>query len=118
MFMHPLVFLFTLGWLVSIGYGMWGELDVSSPSSYIPLLTMIFGLLLSMGGFFVEALKARHALFAAVFDSSISAAAQPVVPQTDASLLYSDYGHASRLLHAQPQLGPLQSSSVSTLASL
>jgi len=57
----------------------------------------IFGLALSMGGFFAEAAKANHLLSAALFDSAISTAAQPVVPQTDASLLYSEKSR-SRLL--------------------
>src|SRR6476660_7332866 len=55
MFMHPLVFLFMLGWLGSVGYGAWREFGATSALSYIPVVMFIFGLALSMGGFFPEA---------------------------------------------------------------
>jgi len=97
MFMHPLVFLFTLFWLGSAGSTAWREFGANSALSYIPLVMFIFGLALSMGGFFAEAAKAKHLLSAALFDSAISTAPQPVVPQTDASLLYSEKSR-SRLL--------------------
>jgi hypothetical protein len=90
MFMHPLVFLFTLFWLGSAGSTAWREFGANSALPYIPLMMFIFGLALSMGGFFAEAAKAKHLLSAALFDSAISTAAQPAVPQTDASLLYSE----------------------------
>src|SRR5258708_13310532 len=56
-----------------------------------------FGLAVILGGFFAEGVKDKHLLSVALFDSAISTAPQPVVPQTDASLLYSEKSR-SRLL--------------------
>ena len=93
MFMHPLVLLFTLFWLGFVGYGAWRELGVNSPSLYMPVGMFIFGLSLSVGGFFAEAVKARHLLSEAILNSAINTVSQPVVPRPDASLLQPEKSH-------------------------
>lgn len=97
MFMHPLVFLHALFWLGCVGYYAWREFGANSVSSYIPLGMFIFGLTLSARGFFTEAAKARCLLSTALFNSAINTVAQPVLPQTDASLLQPEKSYSGFL---------------------
>src|SRR5712691_12358037 len=55
MFMHPLTLIFMLFWLGSVGYAGWKEFPVHSPGSNALLGMFIFGLALSIAGFFPEA---------------------------------------------------------------
>jgi hypothetical protein len=67
MFIHPLVALFMAFWLGMVGYG--ALKDRSTPP--VVLWGMfIFGLALTAGGFFPEAIKARRLISATVLDSA------------------------------------------------
>jgi len=77
MFMHPLTLIFMLIWLGLVGYRAWGGFPAHTPAA-IPVLGMfILGLALTIGGFFQEAIKAKHLLSAAVLNSEVSTAQQP-----------------------------------------
>jgi YD repeat-containing protein len=91
MFMHPLVFIFMLFWLGFTGSAAWRQSAEGSAAFYAPLAMVVFGLSLSLGGFFGEAMKARALLSAAFFNSVINTAPpQPIFqPPTDASILQS-----------------------------
>ena len=70
MSMHPYVLVFTLCWLSFMGYGTWhAEHSEPSPANLIPCGMFVFGLTLSLGAFFTEALKARTLLSSAMLDS-------------------------------------------------
>jgi YD repeat-containing protein len=100
MYMHPLVFIFMMFWLSSVGYSAWRVLGADSSALLFPLLLIAFGLSLSLGGFFWEARKARALLSAAFFNSAINTGPpQPIVqPPTDASILQSQTSHSGFLL--------------------
>ncbi len=66
MFMHPFVFAFTLFWLGAVGYALW-------MNPWVPdLIMFVFGLTLSVGGFYWEAAKAKRLLSRAVVSSAES----------------------------------------------
>jgi len=74
MFLHPLVTAFVLFWLSAVGFGAWRLLtapNVShSSSAFIPAAMFVFGVALTCGGFFPEALKARRLLEDAIQNPS------------------------------------------------
>jgi hypothetical protein len=62
MFIHPLVALFVMLWL-----GMAANFAVTLPSPFVPLGMFIFGVALTIGGFFPEAMKAKRLISEAVY---------------------------------------------------
>src|SRR5579872_81886 len=72
MFMHPASLIFMLVWfgfLISIESRL---VDANIARSFVPVGMIIFGLVLSLGGFFFEALKVMPLLSAAVFNPAIT----------------------------------------------
>lgn len=65
MFMNPWTAIFMAFWLGFVG---WGALTDQSASPSILWLMFVFGLALSLGGFFPEAIKARRLLIEAVLE--------------------------------------------------
>jgi hypothetical protein len=64
MTIHPLVGLFMLFWLAGVSYG---ALQISAgtaagPGAFIPLVMLVFGIALTLLGFYPEAYKARRLL--------------------------------------------------------
>lgn len=78
MFMHPFSFLFMVGWFGFLVATLWKVLDANIARSFIPLAMIVLGLLMSVGGFFYEALKVMPLLSEAVFNPAIAA-----VPERD-----------------------------------
>lgn len=77
MFMHPFSLIFMLVWfgfLISIESRL---LNANIAQSYVPMGMIIFGLVLSLGGFFFEALKVMPLLSAAVFNPAIVTVPEP-----------------------------------------
>ena len=91
MFMHPVVLLFMLGWFGLLISTEWRLLDSNIARSFVPVAMIVFGLVLSLGGFFYEALKVMPLLSEAAFNPAIVAAPQP---------------DPTSLLH--PETGPVQ----------
>lgn len=67
MLLHPLVLLFMIFWLGSVGYAV---VSVPSGSSMIPILMFIFGIAITLGGFIPEAIKAKRLISDAVTNSA------------------------------------------------
>jgi len=74
MFMHPFTFMFMIFWFGFLVASLSKVLDANVARTYIPLAMIVFGLVLSLGGFFFEALKVMPLLSEAVFNPAISAA--------------------------------------------
>jgi hypothetical protein len=66
MFLHPFTALFMLYWLGLVGYGAWSDTSSSAP---ILWGMFIFGIALTAGGFFPEAVKAKRLLSAALLNA-------------------------------------------------
>jgi TRAP-type C4-dicarboxylate transport system permease small subunit len=63
MFMHPVVTIFMAVWLGFVGFAGWQiAWRGTGATILIPIGMFLFGLALSGGGFFFEALKARRIL--------------------------------------------------------
>ncbi len=62
MYLHPLVALFVLFWLGGVGAGAIAMFRTENGSFFIPVLMFLFGIGLTVGGFYPEALKARRIL--------------------------------------------------------
>jgi hypothetical protein len=62
MSLHPFVAIFILFWLGSVGIGGFAVAHKSLEQALIPLGMFIFGVALTLGGFYPEAIKARHLL--------------------------------------------------------
>lgn len=77
MFMHPAVLIFMLGWFGMLVSVEWRLLNANIARSYLPVTMMVFGLVMSLGGFFYEALKVMPLLSEAVFNPAIVAVPQP-----------------------------------------
>jgi YD repeat-containing protein len=76
MFMHPFTLIFMLVWFGFLVSAQWKVLDANIARSYIPLGMIIFGLVLSLGGFYFEALKVMPLLSEAVFNPAIVAVSE------------------------------------------
>jgi YD repeat-containing protein len=77
MFMHPFSLIFMLVWfgfLISIESRL---LNANIAQSYVPIGLIVFGLVLSLGGFFFEALKVMPLLSAALFNPAIVTVPEP-----------------------------------------
>ncbi len=72
MFMHPASLIFMLLWFGFLISTESRLLNANIARSYIPIGMIIFGLVLSLGGFFFEALKVMPLLSAAVFNPAIT----------------------------------------------
>ena len=92
MFMHPAAFIFVLVWFGFLGTAEWRLLDANIARSYVPVAMMVFGLVLSLGGFFFEALKVMPLLSEAVFNTAIVA-----VPARDPESLLREKTAAPQL---------------------
>jgi len=92
MFMHPAALTFMLGWFGMLVSVEWRLLDANVARSYVPLAMMVFGLVLSLGGFFYEALKVMPLLSEAVFNTAIVA-----VPARDPESLLRERTAAPKL---------------------
>ena len=92
MFMHPAALILMLGWFGMLVSGEWRLLDANVARSYVPLAMMVFGLVLSLGGFFYEALKVMPLLSEAVFNTAIVA-----VPARDPESLLRERTAAPKL---------------------
>ena len=69
MFMHPFVFCFMVFWCGTLGWGIW-----TYPSdSLVPAIMLLFGLGLSVGGFYWEVSKAKRLLSQVLLNSEIAA---------------------------------------------
>ncbi len=79
MFMHPLVFIFMLFWLVGVGYAGLRTLALQSAAFPLPLMMTLVGLSLGLGGFYWEAKKARALLTSAVFNAAVDASQEPQI---------------------------------------
>jgi len=77
MFMHPAALIFMLGWFGMLLSAEWRLLDANIARSFAPVAMMVFGLVLSLGGFFYEALKVMPLLSEAAFNPAIAAVPQP-----------------------------------------
>lgn len=77
MFMHPAVLLFALGWFGFLLSVQWRLLDANIARSFVPVAMIVFGLVLSLGSFFYEALKVMPLLSEAAFNPAIVAVPQP-----------------------------------------
>ncbi len=62
MYLHPLVALFMLFWLGGVGAGALAMLKAENGSFIIPAIMLLFGIGLTAGGFYPEAMKARRIL--------------------------------------------------------
>ena len=83
MYMHPFSLIFMLIWfgfLVNIESRV---VDTNIARSFIPLGMIVFGLVMSLGGFFFEAMKVMPLLSEAVFNSAITTVP---VPDTESQL--------------------------------
>jgi Cytochrome oxidase complex assembly protein 1 len=100
MFMHPFSFIFMLVWFGLVGYSEWKVADANIARSYLPLLMIVFGLALGLGGFFFEALKVMPLLSEAVFNAAIGPAAAPQIETgvRPASLDFGTERSAGRVL--------------------
>lgn len=77
MFMHPFSMIFMLVWFGFLVSAQWRVLDTNIARSDVPLGMIIFGLVLSLGGFYFEALKVMPLLSEAVFNPAIMAVPEP-----------------------------------------
>ncbi len=75
MSLHPLVTIFILFWLGGVGFGGFAAAHTNPKQAIIPLGMFIFGIVLTFGGFFPEAFKARRLL-----EQSLSITAKPIKP--------------------------------------
>jgi hypothetical protein len=72
MFLHPFVALFMAFWLGSVGLAAIGK-----PTFLVPWGFLAFGILLTAGGFFPEAIKGRRLISEIVQNETMSTVQQP-----------------------------------------
>ena len=70
MFLHPFTALFMTFWLGVVGYAALRGISASSWVSWVPCAMFAFGVALTTGPFFLEALEAKRLLIAATLVTS------------------------------------------------
>jgi hypothetical protein len=76
MFLHPFTALFMMFWLGVVGYAALRGISASSWVSWVPCAMFAFGVALTTGLFFLEALEAKRLLIAATQATSKDSAKQ------------------------------------------
>jgi hypothetical protein len=76
MFLHPFTTLFMMFWLGVVGYAALRGISASSWVSWMPCAMFAFGVALTTGPFFREALEAKRLLIAAALGTSEDSAKQ------------------------------------------
>ncbi len=77
MYMHPFSFIFMLLWFGFLVLIESRVADANIARSFVPIAMAVFGLALSLGGFYFEALKVMPLLSEAVFNPEITTAPAP-----------------------------------------
>src|SRR5580693_4672592 len=77
MYMHPFSVVFMMVWFGIILFFESKFVDVNIARSFLPIGMAVFGLALSVGGFYFEALKVMPLLSEAIFNSAITTVPVP-----------------------------------------